>query len=372
MRAARSAAREDGRGEMQQGTGYRAGGDESGGGVHVGGGDVGVWTETAEDATNHRSRAVWCAALLSLLHRPPAASSKGARAWTSTFSEDSSHTEALLSTALQLSASSTAAAPSCLLSVEVGLTSLPARLAADSAAELCTAHGLLECITRALGPIADGRTEPPTRPTVPIGTSNAVAVGAPATSGATAGSEDGSVDDRPLGTSPRALATSLRVLATLVTLGGDGRRLAGELPLLNRPSLLPALLEHNELRRSAPVQAAGCALIRTVLTAGGGGKSSGAKSSQGLSSSPATSAGGLDAVVTALAAHGSQRSSHHHHRIAVDACEILGVIGASHALSPLLEGRASLLPPIVHALSMHGKHRQVSQPVSQSAGEAAA
>ena len=322
----------------------------------------------------HFPTGVWCAALLSLCCRPRPIESAAAT------SQAHQAFEALASIALhksdtssqQHNTSSQQALPLSLLSVAACLAVLPPTRAAELADSLCEAElglcsrpackcsprrppvptgeaelGLLDMIRWALGPLAAG-----VRTGGAAVNRRAAAPAAAAPLGAAEGSD--ASGELPLGTSPRALAASLRLVSALLRYDGAPRRQAYiELPILGRPAALASLLGRADLSAVPSVQAAGCALVRVLLTnagsgggtgggggAGGGGglrRSEGGsccglstrQGSEASSTASSTASSALDeyfeAALAALVAHGHDGRSAASLEIACDASEVLGV-----------------------------------------------
>ena len=255
--------------------------------------------------------------------------------------------------------------PLSLLAVAACLALLPPTRATELADSLCEAElGLLDAIRWALGPLAAGvRTggaAPATRRAAAqdgaqygaqygaIAPWRAAAPAAAAPLGTAEGTGSDTSGELPLGTSPRALAASLRLLTALLRYDGAPRRQAYiEMPILGRPAALASLLRHADLRAVPSVQAAGCALVRVLLTnagsggggAGGGGAGGGGGlrrsvseggSCDGVSSRPISEASSaldeyFEAALAALVAHGHESRSAAALEIACDASEVLGL-----------------------------------------------
>ena len=136
----------------------------------------------------------------------------------------------------------------------------------------------------------------------------------------------------------------MQVLTTAPSLptGAPRRQAYIELPILGRPAALASLLRHADLRAVPSVQAAGCALVRVLLTnagSGGGGAGGGGGlrrsvseggSCDGVSSRPISEASSaldeyFEAALAALVAHGHESRSAAALEIACDASEVLGL-----------------------------------------------
>lgn len=129
------------------------------------------------------------------------------------------------------------------------------------------------------------------------------------------------------------------------------------------------------VRFAAIAQAAGCALLRTLLSAAAGGSSV-----RGESAAVETSeAAALDVALAALEAHGepstepeplggptgaSSKNGSFAESISADACEIVSLVAARRARAPLIARRPAVVPLVARALSIHGTH---SAAVAQSA-----
>ena len=322
---------------------------------------------------------VWCAALLSLCCRPRPIESAAAT------SQAHQAFEALASIALHKSdtssqqryTSSQQALPLSLLSVAACLAVLPPTRAAELADSLCEAEidicsrpackcsprrppvptgeaelGLLDMIRWALGPLAAGVRTGGAAVNRAVNR-RAAAPAAAAPLGVAEGSD--ASGELPLGTSPRALAASLRLVSALLRYDGAPRRQAYiELPILGRPAALASLLGRADLSAVPSVQAAGCALVRVLLTnagsgggAGGGGGGAGGgggfrrsvseggsccglssrQGSEASSTASSTASSALDeyfeAALAALVAHGHDGRSAASLEIACDASEVL-------------------------------------------------
>ena len=256
-----------------------------------------------------RDHAAWCAALLTL---GPArqASATGGRPL-----------EALMQAALRSGFTSRHSLPPALKAVTACLDALPPARAVEAAEALCGQHGLLVTIRNGLGP------------TTLLGAADADA-------------GDGGETDAIV----RAVAASLRALALLLRVGGSCRSKAMSLPVLRRPGVLPELLSmRDDIRGSWSAQAAGCALLRSLVMAGG----SSGTSKKGVSTQQAhveVAAAGVDMLVAALSTHGDRSVD-----VAREACEAVGTLSTSRALLHLLVSREQLVSILTRTLEVHGQ-----------------
>ena len=304
--------------EAGSGGGRRVAGrkqDDGGGGGGSGSDEYGRRILGAREVEEHET---WCAALLTLCRRSRAG---GATAGGAVRESASSGwpAEALMHAALRSGGlQHSAALPPALSAVLACLHALPAARAAEACEALCTAHGLLASVRRALAPAmvkgvaADGA----------CGTADEEGGGGTGTgAGNGNGNGGGGGELAPLDTcSVRGIAAGLAAAAYLVRTGGSVRGHALALPLLKRSGGLTALLlRRAELRRAVRVQAAGCDLIAAVAAAGGGGGGGGG----GRGSSHAEHTAKVYAALAALEAHGT-----HSARVAVAACDALGALAS--------------------------------------------